>query len=177
MWWAPFDIQRSRLVVRRLHFVKVGKTYYCLVFSTNLRIISSENYFMEGKTNLEHKCKHKCFIHKLSTNCMGRWFLTINMLISSIFKLLFLHMIFLERIFGNKNIDHCIAKWIWSFLVSCLSTSPFKELLIYSLNIFAIIEWFAFTCFFNVVIPIIVMYKIRPFFAWVLELENKIGLM
>jgi hypothetical protein len=76
-WW-------QRLVVRKLHFGKVGKAYNCLVFSTNLWIISCENYFMEGKTNLEHNYKHKCFIHKFSTNCMGRWFLTINMPISSI---------------------------------------------------------------------------------------------
>ncbi len=28
-------------------------------------------------------CKHKGFIYKISTNCMGRWFLTINKPISS----------------------------------------------------------------------------------------------
>ncbi len=173
---APFDIERSRLVVTKLHFVKVGKTYNCLVFSTNLRIISCGNYFMEGETNIEHKCNHKRFIHKLSTNCMGKWFFNNQQCPSTQF-FIFLHMIFLERIFGNKNIDNCIAKWIWSFLVNCLSTSPLKELLIYSSNIFAIIEWFAFTCFFNVVIPFVVLYKIKPFFVWVLELENKIGLM
>jgi hypothetical protein len=30
----PFDIHKSKLVVIECHFVKVGKTYYCLVFST-----------------------------------------------------------------------------------------------------------------------------------------------
>jgi hypothetical protein len=51
-----------KLVVE-LHFSKANKTYNCLILSTNSANISSENYFLEGKTNLGHKCKHKCFIH------------------------------------------------------------------------------------------------------------------
>jgi hypothetical protein len=39
--------------------------------------------FSREKTNLVHKCKHKHFIHILSTNYMCGWFLTINKPISS----------------------------------------------------------------------------------------------
>jgi len=52
-------------------------------FSTNSKNIFYENCFMEGKTSPKHKCKNKCFIHRLYTNCMGIWFLTINKPISS----------------------------------------------------------------------------------------------
>jgi len=49
-------------------------------------------------------------------------------------------------------------------LIECLSTSHFNGLFTSSLNIFAIIEWSSFTCFYNVVIPFVVFYKMRPFF-------------
>ncbi len=74
----PFDIQRLKLDVAKSHYAKAGITYNYLVFSTNLKNISCENYLLEGKTNLGHKCKHKHFIQWLSTNCMGKWFLIIN---------------------------------------------------------------------------------------------------
>ncbi len=48
------------------------------------------------------------------------------------------------------------------FLVGCFSTSPFNDLFTSSSNIFTIIEWFAFTCFFNVVITFVVLYKTKP---------------
>jgi hypothetical protein len=41
------------------------------------------------------------------------------------------------------------------FLVGWLSTSPLNGLFASFSNIFVIIKWFAFTCFFNVVIPFI----------------------
>jgi hypothetical protein len=31
--------------------------------------------------------------------------------------------------------------------------------------------------FFNVIIPFVVLYTIKPFFAWVLKLQTKIGLL
>ncbi len=41
------------------------------------------------------------------------------------------------------------------FLVGWLSTSPFNGIFTSSSNIFVIIKWFTFTCFFNIVIPFI----------------------
>jgi hypothetical protein len=71
---VPFDIQRLKLDVAKSHYAKASITYNYLVFSTNLRNISCENYLLKGKI----KCKHMHFIQRLSTNCMGKWFLIIN---------------------------------------------------------------------------------------------------
>jgi hypothetical protein len=67
---TPFNVQRSKFIIAELNFAKVGKTYNYFVFFTNLQNTSCENYFLEKKTSLGHKCKHRPFIHKLSTNCM-----------------------------------------------------------------------------------------------------------
>jgi hypothetical protein len=72
MLCVPFDIQRLKLDVAKSHYAKAGIRYNYLVFSTNLGNISCENYLLERKTNLGHKCKHKHFIQKLSKNWMGK---------------------------------------------------------------------------------------------------------
>jgi hypothetical protein len=40
---APFDIQRTKLIVENLHFAKVNNTYNLLFFFTNLNNIPYEN--------------------------------------------------------------------------------------------------------------------------------------
>lgn len=44
----PFDINKSKLVVAKLHSIKVGKTYNCLVFM--------KKEIPKGKISLGHKC-------------------------------------------------------------------------------------------------------------------------
>ncbi len=39
---SPFDIQRSKFVLAKLHYAKVSKTYNYLTFSMNLGSISCE---------------------------------------------------------------------------------------------------------------------------------------
>ncbi len=57
-------------------------------------------------------------------------------------------------------------------MVGCFATSPFDDLFISSSNIFAIIKWFAFTCFFNGVIMFVVLYKIRPCLSVIIIKRN-----
>jgi hypothetical protein len=59
-----FDIQKSKLIVVELHCTKAGKTYNCLVFSTNYGIISCENKFWKEKPILDTNAN----INALSTN-------------------------------------------------------------------------------------------------------------
>jgi hypothetical protein len=47
---APLDIQISKLVVVDTQFVKIGRTKSHLVSSTKSRNISSQKFFLEGKT-------------------------------------------------------------------------------------------------------------------------------
>jgi hypothetical protein len=58
---APFDIQRTKLIVENLHFAKVNNTYNLLFFFTNLNNIPYENYFLKGKKTLGHKSILKHF--------------------------------------------------------------------------------------------------------------------
>jgi len=145
----PFDIQRLKLDVAKSHYANASITYNYLVFPTNLGNIYYENYLLERKTNLGHKCKHKHFIQRLSTNCMGKLFFILN-----------------KPIF-SRNIFY----YIWSFWKGYLVAKKWQfHNYMYMINNFAIIEWFAFTCFFNAVIPFVVLYMIRCFFAWILRL-------
>ncbi len=51
-----FDIHISKLAIVEWHFIKVGKTYNCLVFSINLNSISLKFCILKGKTILGHNC-------------------------------------------------------------------------------------------------------------------------
>jgi hypothetical protein len=48
-----FDIQRSKLVIVKLHYAKASKMYNCLVFSTNLGNIICQNCFWKEKLFLD----------------------------------------------------------------------------------------------------------------------------
>jgi phosphatidate phosphatase PAH1 len=113
---SPFDIQISKFVLAKLHYAKVSKTYNYLTFSMNLSSISCEKKFLEGKKSLGHKCKHKHLIHKLSTNCMDRSFLTINKLISSRNNLI-CYIYPSTKDLWQKNIDHCIVVYYLLFTI------------------------------------------------------------
>ncbi len=132
MSWTPFDIQRSKLVAK-LNFAKTNKTYNCLIFSTNSRNIFCENYFLEGKTSLGHKYKHICFIHMLSTNCMGRWFLIVNKFISLRRNFWFLWKWFLVA----KNLTIALP-YGFEFFWQVVSISPFNGLFTSSSNFFVV---------------------------------------
>jgi hypothetical protein len=77
------SIHNSKLAVIEWDFTKASKTYNCLVFSTNLGSNSLENYVLEGKTILGHKCILNIFNQLLSTNCKGKWILRIKRIKSS----------------------------------------------------------------------------------------------
>jgi hypothetical protein len=102
------DIQRSKFDVANLHLTIASKTYNYLApiqttFTVKILSWKEKQVF----------CEHKCFFHKIFTNFMGRWFLTINKPIS-LKNIFWPQMTFLERIFGSKKIDNWIARWIWS---------------------------------------------------------------
>jgi hypothetical protein len=83
-------------------FAKFGKTYSCLVLSTNPSSNSWENCFRERKTILGHKYILYLFNQLFSTNYKKRWFLMVKRLKSS--KNYFWYKIlFLERFFCKKN--------------------------------------------------------------------------
>jgi hypothetical protein len=52
----PFEIHKSKLAVVEWHYVKVSKTYNCLVFPLNQKNIHEKFIFQEGKISLGHKC-------------------------------------------------------------------------------------------------------------------------
>ncbi len=75
------------------------------------------------------------------------------------------HTILLELGYlATKQLTSALLHGFELILIDCLFTSHFNGLSTSSLNIFAIIEWSSFTCFYNVVIPFVVFYKMRPFF-------------
>jgi hypothetical protein len=61
---SNFDIHISKLAIAKQHYVKVGKTYKCLVFPTNLGN-NSLNFFLEKINNFGHKCILNLFNHML----------------------------------------------------------------------------------------------------------------
>jgi hypothetical protein len=50
---APFDIQRTKLILENLHFAKVSNTHNWVFFPTNLNNIPYEKYFLKGKKKLD----------------------------------------------------------------------------------------------------------------------------
>ncbi len=74
----PFDIHKSKFVIVEWLSTKAHKIYNYLVFSTKPNRNSQKNDFLEGKTNLGHKCILNRFNQILSTNYKRRWFLTIK---------------------------------------------------------------------------------------------------
>jgi hypothetical protein len=67
----------------------------------------------------------------------------------------------------KSNLDITIA-----FIVGCFFAGSFCNgllcLLFTSSNILKICPWFAFTCFFNTIIPLLLKYETTPFFNLVL---------
>jgi hypothetical protein len=98
-----------------------SQAYNYFISLTNLGNISFENCFLKGKTNFRHKCKLNV------SNCMGKWFLTINKPISSKKHFFLLHMIFLER-FDSKKLTITLLDGFDIFLGSCLSIFSFNGL-------------------------------------------------
>jgi hypothetical protein len=62
---APFDIQRTKLIVEILHLPRLVTHIIGFFFPTNLNNIPYENYFLKGKTTLGHKSILKHFNWKL----------------------------------------------------------------------------------------------------------------
>jgi len=52
----PFDIQKSKFVIAKWLSTNIHKILLLLLFSTKPNRNSQKNYFLEGKTNLGHKC-------------------------------------------------------------------------------------------------------------------------
>jgi hypothetical protein len=128
---APFDIHKSKLVVAKSHFVEVDKTYNYLVFSTKLGNNSWENYFLEGKRNLGHKCMLHFFNQILCTNYKGSWFLIIQCSRSS--KSYFCYKSsFLKGFFVTKKLNMELLQLFDLFFASCVSSS-FKALFTFSI--------------------------------------------
>jgi hypothetical protein len=74
----PFDIHKSKLVIAKWNFIKVGKTYYYFSFPIKPINNSWKNYVLEGKKSLGHKWILNCFNQILSTTCKQRWFLILK---------------------------------------------------------------------------------------------------
>ncbi len=79
---------------------------------------------------------------------------------------------FWEGSLATKKLTIALLDVFEFFFASCFSTSPLTKLFISFSNIFAIIESFAFTCFFNVVIPFVVLYMIRPCLGFRVTKQN-----
>jgi hypothetical protein len=99
-----FDIHKSKLLVAKWHFIKLGKTYNYF-FSTNPSNNSLEFFLIETKTIFGHKCILNLFNHLFSTNCKRRWFLTIKRF-KNFQKFFILHMIFFKKFISSKNIRY-----------------------------------------------------------------------
>jgi hypothetical protein len=69
-------------------------------------------------------------------------------------KQFLLHMILLERIFGSKEITIALLDG-FDLFGRLIIHFPSQWTIYFLFNVFEIIKWFAFTCFFNVVIPFI----------------------
>jgi len=104
----PFDIQKSNWLLQNYPMRKLVK-HAILFFSTNWRNISLK------KTSFGQNCEHRCFIHRLSTNCMDRWFLKINKPISLKNNFGYIWS-FWKRFLATKTINKCSTRWIWFFL-------------------------------------------------------------
>ncbi len=142
------NIQKSKLVVVEKKFANAGRTYCWIVFSTNPSNISCENCLLERKFNFGQKRKIKCFSHILSTNCIGKLFLTIKKCQSS--KNVFYGTSFFFREYlTKKNLE--ITKHNRVFFTNYLSSLLFNNF--FFSNIFAIITCSASTCFFREVFP------------------------
>ncbi len=173
--WPTFDIHKSKLVVTEWHSTKVGKTYNCLVFSTNLSNNSLEKKNLEGKIIMGHKCILNLFNQLLSTNCKGRWFLTIKRIKSS--RNCFCYTpFFLKGSFTIKKLDMELEETFGFFLEDCLSSSLKRQLISFS-NFFKILGWSKLTCFLNATMPLDELHMINPFLTCVFGFIFNIGLL
>jgi hypothetical protein len=128
----PFNIHKSRLGIAKWHYVKTCKTYNCFVFSTNMSSNSWENCFLERKlffgwkNNFWTQCILNHFNKLFSTNCKGRWFLTIKKPKSSK-NCFWCRSHFLKGFFVAKKLDMELKDTFSLFLKSCIP-SFFKRL-------------------------------------------------
>jgi hypothetical protein len=86
-----------------------------------------------------------------------------------------LHVIILEKIFGNKKIDKCSNRWIWFFLHVVFPLFFTIDCLLPPWIFFPIIKWFAY--FFQCCYSTCCIIYDYIFFAWDLRLQNKVALM
>ncbi len=109
---TPFNVQRIKLTIAELNFAKVGKTYNYLVFFTNLQSFVKIDFQKKNKswTQMQTQAFHPQTFHKLHVQMIFN-----NQQGHILEKQFLLHMILLERIFGSKKFDNCIARWIVSF--------------------------------------------------------------
>ena len=82
---------------------------------------------------------------------------------------------FLKGFFVAKKLDVELEEMFGLFMEGFLS-SCLKGQLIFSSNLFTILEWCELTCFFNVVMPLVVLYMTNPFLGWGFGITN-IGLL
>jgi hypothetical protein len=102
-----------------------------------------------------------------STNCKGRWFLTIKRVKS--FKFLFCYTsFFLRGYFVAKKLNMELEETFDIFLGGYFSFS-FKGY-IYFLNLKNILGWYELTCFLNVIMPLDELSMINPFLTCVFGL-------
>ncbi len=155
---VPFDNQRSKLTIAKLLFAKVGNTHSYLVFSTNLTTFIV-NFFLWTKIWL------LVMIANIGVSSIDfpqtAWttnFLKINKPISWRNKIL-LHMIFLERIFGNKKINNWL--WDWYFFGRLSFHFSSQWMIHFLFKYFYNNKMVCIHIFFNVVIPFVVLYMIN----------------
>jgi hypothetical protein len=83
------------------------------------------------KQNLGHKCILSLFNQLLSTNCKGRWFLTIKRP-KSFKKKFLLHILFVERFSYRKKKKMELEKVFGFFMEGCHSFSLKRQFTFYS---------------------------------------------
>ncbi len=144
------------------------------MFSINSCNNSLENYFMEGKTIMGHKCILNLYNQLLSTNCKWIWFLIIKRIKSS--RNCFCCTSSFLKGFFHKKTRYGIRTNIWSFF-GRLSFISFQRTIKFFFKFLKILRWFELACFLNAIMWLNESYMINPFLACVFGFLFNIGLL